>query len=59
MGRPANCGSIQDHPPPRDRVQPQPRNNMSKTIDSKKQTKKAPLKTAKEKKKAKQLKKAR
>jgi hypothetical protein len=32
---------------------------MSKTRDTKKQTKKAPLKTAKEKKLAKQLKKAR
>jgi hypothetical protein len=32
---------------------------MSKTRDTKKQTKKAPLKTAKEKKQAKQLKKSR
>jgi hypothetical protein len=37
----------------------QPKNNMAKTQNSKKQTKKAPLKTAKQKKQAKREKRAR
>jgi hypothetical protein len=58
MRRPADFASRQGLPP-HPSVQPQPRNRMSKTRDSKKQNKKTPLKTAKEKKQAKQLKKAR